>query len=616
MAGNDEQFNVWLKTHFDGDALAAARRSFDQTKKSAKETDDTLGDLGLTAGNLKSTLLSFVAVDAVWTQFKEGFEQVAALEQAMNQLERATKRNGDNFDVVRGKIVGMAESLKKAAGVDDDAAIRGMVDLYNATGDVANATQLARLAADVFTSGTLPTYEAALQAVTSAAQGKTRALVQLKLAKDDDTAATLTAQQALDRIEEAFGGATANASGLRVEVNRLSESWEDLRNDLVEKLTPGLGVAIKTVQSFFAILDGLWAGVGEIFVRTGSWLGSVVTALGRVWQGDFGGAKAALKSANTEVSGMFDYLVAQAETSAAKVKGIWSGLTDKPNVDATPARAIGGGGPGGGPDGPRELSPEALAEMWNLEQISKARAAAIAKREAENKRFLERNKALQEKAADVEKKAIADTTKTLEQAMHERSRMILEEVQLRKKAEEAKREAAQAAASATVGAAIAVFGESKALASADAAISTWAGAARALKDWPAPYSYVIAAATIAAGLARVAQINSTQPDTTRGAGFDVPMYDAAAVAGGRRWALDMVGSFSSGARAGWAEGMGSFGGGRGGMTDNSKTYNFNFYGGGFADPAIMSDAKKLKRRIDVVDRTIDSQRTVARNRRS
>lgn len=614
MAGNDEQFNVWLKTHFDGDALAAARRSFDQTKKSAKETDDTLGDLGLTAGNLKSTLLSFVAVDAVWTQFKEGFEQVAALEQAMNQLERATKRNGDNFDVVRGKIVGMAESLKKAAGVDDDAAIRGMVDLYNATGDVANATQLARLAADVFTSGTLPTYEAALQAVTSAAQGKTRALVQLKLAKDEDTAATLTAQQALDRIEEAFGGATANASGLRVEVNRLNESWEDMRNDLVEKLTPGLGIAIKTVQSFFTILDGLWAGVGEIFVRTGSWLGGVVTALGRVWQGDFGGAKAALKSANAEVSGMFDYLVAQAETSAAKVKGIWSGLTDKPKVDATPARAIGGAGSGGDSALAKELSEwEKELNRWNVMQ-GEIQKKLLDDALAAEKKFEASKLAMRKLGAKEAERVEKELDRERERLSQNQTIRIRDEVLAQKEATRAKLEMIGAYSQAVVNVASAVFGENKEIAIAAAVVDTYRAAVSVLPN------YYLMAAVIAAGLAQVAKIASTEPasggDVTRGAGFDVPMYDAAAVAGGRRWALDMVGSFSSGARAGWAEGMGSFGGGGRGMTDNSKTYNFNFYGGGFADPAIMSDAKKLKRRIDVVDRTIDSQRTVARNRRS
>lgn len=50
----------------------------------------------------------------------------------------------------------------------------------------------------------------------------------------------------------------------------------------------------------------------------------------------------------------------------------------------------------------------------------------------------------------------------------------------------------------------------KVLASAQAVISTYAGAARALSDYAAPYSYVVAGLTIAEGLAAVAEINDVE----------------------------------------------------------------------------------------------------------
>ena len=59
-----------------------------------------------------------------------------------------------------------------------------------------------------------------------------------------------------------------------------------------------------------------------------------------------------------------------------------------------------------------------------------------------------------------------------------------------------------------------MFTAYKAFAMAEAIISTMAGAARALKDYPAPYSYAVAAVTTAFGLARVAQIASLQPGSS------------------------------------------------------------------------------------------------------
>jgi hypothetical protein len=44
----------------------------------------------------------------------------------------------------------------------------------------------------------------------------------------------------------------------------------------------------------------------------------------------------------------------------------------------------------------------------------------------------------------------------------------------------------------------------------EAVISTYAGAARALNDYPAPWSYAVAASVVAAGLAKVAVIRAQQ----------------------------------------------------------------------------------------------------------
>jgi hypothetical protein len=54
----------------------------------------------------------------------------------------------------------------------------------------------------------------------------------------------------------------------------------------------------------------------------------------------------------------------------------------------------------------------------------------------------------------------------------------------------------------------AMFNIQKAASMAQAIMDTYAGANRALKDYPAPYSYAVAGATMAAGLARVSAIRS------------------------------------------------------------------------------------------------------------
>lgn len=613
MADNREDFEVWLKSRYDGDAMKAAQADFKRTQDAAKKTDDSLEHMGYSAKALKTELMSLLAFTAVIAQFREGFEQVQQLEQAMNQLERAAKRNGDNFDAVKGKIVGMAESLKKAAGVDDDAAIKGMVALYNATGDVANATALARLAADVYASGTLPTYEAALDAVTGAAQGKTRALVQLKLATDEDSASTLTAQEALDRIQKSFGGAANGAKGLKVEIDRLSEAWEDVRNNVIESGTPVVSAWIKFAKTWVAIIATAADMIGEVL--HGVFLGFMKTgdALGMLLKGNVAGAKRAMTEARKDTEEMFDALVQSAKVAADKIDGIWSG-TGGGGITADKPKAIGGAkGKGGGGDmGQGQFGPDDKLFLDYQKKIETARKleAQLAKdRQAAYLKYVgyeESKEKWLERLSDEKKKADADE-------LQRATKLAKEEEDLAKHEARVKEEAAIASAGAVIGAMGAVFGESKALASADAAINTWAGAARALKDYPAPYSYIIAAATVVAGLARVAQINSTEPSTS-GKGFDDPRNDAAARIGGRRWAADMIGEFTGGVSEGWAQGM--RGVGRGNTTyDNRSTVNLHMNVAGFLDPNDQHQMAKFARSLAVVNKTVEGQRRTARTSR-
>jgi hypothetical protein len=126
----------------------------------------------------------------------------------------------------------------------------------------------------------------------------------------------------------------------------------------------------------------------------------------------------------------------------------------------------------------------------------------------------------------------------------------------------------------------AMFNIQKAANISQAIMDTYAGATRALKDFPAPFSYAVAGATLASGLARVASIKS---QTFGG---------ASAAAGG---------SAASGGVAA-ASGMAAQGGGGGGGMNQSITVQ-----GIGADSLFSGDSVRT-----LIDRLIDAQRNGAR----
>lgn len=614
MADNREDFEVWLKSRYDGDAMKAAQADFKRTQAEAKKTDDSFKQMGYSADALKQQLTGLLAFTAVVAQFREGFEQVQQLEQAMNQLERATKRNGDSFVDVKGKIVGMAESLKKAAGVDDDAAIKKMVELYNATGDVANSMNLVALAADVAV-GTGMDFAAANDLVTKAAMGQTRGLKELNISIEEGGNKSENANRALEAIRKNFGGAANDAKGMKIEIDRLSESYEDMRNNLVERLTPAIEIAMNLIKSFFVALDGAWRLFSDAVVGTLGFFGKFGSYMKALLSGDLAGMKAAVSGMGAEVKGAYDSMVAGAEETKKKIADIWT-VPAGGGIKAGKATGIVTPGGSGGSALAEQIN-EWQQEMDRWHQIQGALNLEFLKKKlADEKRHEDAKLALRKHSAKETKRIEKQLDAERERLMDAQTQRILDQVRLQKAAKDAEKAMAIETAYAAIGLGQAMFGDSKELAIASAIINTYEGASKALAQGGI-YGPVLAAIVIATGMAQVAKITSTEPsgggDATRGQGFDNPNSDAAARLGGRRWAADMIGEFTGGVREGWAAGM--MGSARGGNTtnyDQRRTYNVHLHGAGLIDPSNQQMLLQLKRNLDMVGSRVDSQRTLAR----
>ena len=607
MADNREDFEVWLKSRYDGDAMKAAQADFKRTQDAAKKTDESFKDMGYSADALKQQLTGLLAFSTVVAQFREGFEQVAALEQAMNQLERAAKRNGDSFDVVKGQIIGMADALKKAAGVDDDAAIKKMVSLYNATGDVANAMNLVALAADVAVGSGLE-FEQASDLVTKAATGEVGELKRLGITIDENGTKTEKATRGLDALQKNFGGAANGAKGLKVKLDGLNESYEDMRNTLVEKLTPALEIAMNLIESFFVALDGAWRLFSDAVVGTLGFFGKFGSYMKALLSGDLAGMKAAVSGMGAEVNGAYDSMVAGAEATKKKIADIWT-VPEGGGIKAGKPTAI--VTPGGGSALAEQIN-EWQQEMNRWHQIQGALNLEFLKKKlADEKKHEDAKLALRKHGAKETERIEKQLDAERERLMDAQTQRIRDQVRLEKQAAQAKTEMAFRYADAAIGAATAVFGQSKEIAYAEAIINT----ARAITA-ASPNVWLMAFAA-ATGVAQLAKISSTEPgggaDATRGQGFDNPNSDAAARLGGRRWAADMIGEFTGGVREGWAAGM--MGSARGGNTtnyDQRRTYNVHLHGAGLIDPSNQQMLLQLKRNLDMVGSRVDSQRTLAR----
>ena len=171
MADSDLDFQLWLKSRWDGDAMKAAQADFKKTERAAKDTDESMSKMGSgAAAGLKAALGELLAIAAVLKELKEGFHEVTAQEQAFNRLGDAAARFGGNAEDLNTQFQKLATTIQEKSGLDDDALYLAMVKVYQATGDMNEAMGQAALAADV-ARGRNISLEEALTLVNNVAVG-------------------------------------------------------------------------------------------------------------------------------------------------------------------------------------------------------------------------------------------------------------------------------------------------------------------------------------------------------------------------------------------------------------------------------------------------------------
>lgn len=464
--------------------------------------------------------------------------------------------------------------------------------------------------------------------VARAAMGSTRELRQLNITIEESLPKKEKARLALQLLEKRYGGAASEAKGLRVEQNRLSEAWEDVRNKAVEPLANALVVVARVgLTAMHAIVLGLqdiglgakaladlWVGMGKVM-----W-----TAI----KGDLPGAKAALAEligTAKENWGTFQELQ---DRFAEQTVELWKTSQEKVDLGTRKSRDLFIHG-----EGEKKQAVEdtmvAHVHAWEryLEKVREMNAKEL--KEYQKNQLLIRKIGVEELKETLDRR---QKEADAEQRMREKSAETAHKfTELRKQQE-------LDLARGVIGLTETIFGQSKATAIAQAIINTYEGATKALAQGGA-YGPALAALVIATGLAQVATIVSTEPGggvpssattasasggetgtgTVSGAGgrgFDDHGNDAAARAGGYRWAKDMVSHWGAGASAGWQAGMlGAVGsGGNGTTVDNSRTYSVQIAVPGVQDPTTTASLKRFGRHLSQVEKQIEGARVISRRR--
>lgn len=587
-----------IKSSFDPKGTDDAAKGLNKTEDAAKGLEGSAEKTTEALKGMAEAMGLLLGAAEVIAFLKESTEEFYENERAIRGVGVAANAYGADVVKVKKAVEEWAEAMSRLSGISDNELMRAVGEQYMLTGSLKQAYSRVSLAMD-YATATGVKFAQGMDVVSAAVLGKTRSLVGVVPGITRQTEATEASAKAIAFLEGKIRGATTAIHDNALAADQAKARWEMFKESIGGVVAP----AITAVRDGLVMAKDAVILMGKELVEWFSTMGQSVAAFASFVKNVFTGSGSLTsewKKYKDETAKIdAEHAIRSQKIQDDAVKHYLGGLSEE--VEAHKKA------------GEQKIKSELEVADKTL-KVTNTLALQIEQTWKSHALKYVQNQQLMaaegKKLADQGMLNVAKMT-AIEEEAHKKRLEMAKEYQATKRAL-AKQELAMQMelANASIALLSGVFGESKELAIAQAIINTYQGATQALAQGGI-YGAVLAAVVIAAGLAQVAKIESTEPATngmsTQGSGFDDPSNDQAARQGGRRWAGDMIREFTSGVSQGWAEGM------RGGAStvnnvDNSRRTTIN---ASIQDPSNIESVKKLIRTIKMVDSNVLGQTTIA-----
>ncbi len=599
-------------------------------KTTLTSTADTTGATEMSAGlsgvgtaadavktqveELMASLVALFALSELISFFKDASAEAEKLEVAMRGVDSAAGLMNVSTPELREKVLNFSEALGRLGGVMDNEVIVAMSKLLTETGSYEEAAARATLAMRIHTN-TAYSFEEALAIVEKTARGQTRGIQQLTGEIIIGTNAHEKATKGLDALNRKFGEMklTLDDNAGTLEKNRAAwDNFKDTVGGVV--LTIGVGL-IKEIRAIPEELRFMAALGGEFFRQLAERAGVAANFITGIFKKNWPDLVAEAKAANERIvaedRAREEKLLKDHEDADKREVAALEAKIAKETTLKTHANKMEEAGDKEVADNAVKLMEEeyrfqmALKRQYEHDlKVGMAAVEALDRKDAAERLRIEKEEHEAELQLDRE---LQRQRKEIQRAEYETFRQF-------------KRQEYELTADVINGGlelAGEAFGAQKEMAMAEAIIRAALAVESALSA-PWPLDLVLPILIAAEAAMQIAKIASTEAPSVGGisasdiggAGFDDPSNDAAAYAGGRKWAHDMIGKFTGGASSvsqGWAHGMGAV---NNNSTSNVTNINVS---GGLINPSDKEFMKQFGRKLAIAMQA-DGQRTVARKR--
>jgi len=178
-----------------------------------------------------------LAALGVFAFMRAGLEEFAEYDEASNKLGMRLQRLGGNWQENKEKLLDYAGAMAKASGMADDQLVGALDNLVAKTEDTNTSMALLQDAMDIAVDKGMNVKDAA-EMVGRAYNGEQRSLSQLGMmygiARDDaDDYGTV-----ISKVRGQTKDIATSQDNLRVTLNKISEAWKDLQQNIGQALAP------------------------------------------------------------------------------------------------------------------------------------------------------------------------------------------------------------------------------------------------------------------------------------------------------------------------------------------------------------------------------------------
>jgi hypothetical protein len=249
----DKVLQLSVKVNAETGELEVLGAKLKETGKAASETGDSFSGLTGKAATLLKGFLGLAAAKQVFDFFSMAVQGAEEEVQALKRLDHALAAHGSSLKANQTQVESWASAIQKQTRFSDGEAVAALERMVRVTGDLTQAQGAVQLAMGLSVrSG--QDLQTVLGQVTDLMNGNERALIQMRREFGSFIGDATTTQEALSRLNAAFGTAAVNEDGLTASSARLRNALGELGDQLgvmfIPFLTRAAEMATTAVQKF------------------------------------------------------------------------------------------------------------------------------------------------------------------------------------------------------------------------------------------------------------------------------------------------------------------------------------------------------------------------------